>query len=188
MLWDGDRHGFFPLPEQAHERVCASGQVSSNALPSCLALRGALCPFLLSLPSFCVAADSATLIISGEGCLLGDAGLSCRQGDHSDVSPITMTPLRVGPYPIRHCPVSAGVRWLLEKGHLGGSLGCAEPGLRWGLSSEIVCDELAKEFVACWPGSEFSAMGFEYVKIDAYISSHEKGPLCTKHCASHVFS
>lgn len=81
-------------------------------------------------------------------------GLSCRQGDHSDVSPVTMTPQCVEPYPTRHSPVSAGVKWLLGKGHLGGSLSCAKLGLRWGPSSEIVCGELAKEFVACWPGSE----------------------------------
>lgn len=152
--WDGDRHTFFPLPEQAHERVCASGQVSFHSLFSCLALKGALCPFLLYLHSLYATADSATLIISRESCLLGMPGPSCRQGDHSDVSPVTMTPLRVRPYPIRHSPVSAGVEWLLEKSHLGGSLVCAEPGLRWDPSLEIICDELAKEFVACWPGSD----------------------------------
>lgn len=154
-LWDGARHAFFPLPEQARERVCASGQASFHPLLSCLALKGALCPFLLHLHPLCVTADSATLIVSRESCLLGMPGPNCRQGDHSDVSPVTMTLcVCVGPYPIRHPPVSAGVKWLLGESHLGGSLVCAEPGLRWDSSLEIICDKLAKDFVACWPGSE----------------------------------
>lgn len=130
----------------------------SAAWPS-KALRGAPCPFLLYHHSLCVAAESATLVISRESCLLEMPGPSCRQGDHSDVSPVTMTSLRARPYPIRHSPVSAGVKWLFGKGHLGGSLGCAEPGLRWSPLLESVRDELDKEVIACWPGPECLCYG-----------------------------
>lgn len=70
-----------------------------------------------------------------------------------------MTSPHVGPYPIRHSPVSAGVKWLLGKGRLGGSFGYAEPELGWSLLLEVVCDGLTKEFVACWPGSECLCYG-----------------------------
>lgn len=131
-------------------------------LAQSLGPQGALSPFLLCLHSPGVAAVSATQIFPGEGCLLGVPGPSSRQGDDSVVSLVNMmengilaTLCHAGLYPIWHSLVSTGkVKWLLGKGRLGGSLCCAEPGLRWGPSLEIFGDKLAKEFVPCRPRSE----------------------------------
>lgn len=136
-----------------------------------------------------MAADSATQIVPREGCLLGVPGPSCRQGDGSVVSLVKMmengilaTLCHAELYSIWHSLVSTEVKWLLGKGHLGGSLCCAEPGLRWGPSLEIFGDELAKSLYHVGLDQNGSAMGFECVKTQTYILVWKETLICQALC------